>query len=187
MIPLGNTGGGGGKELPLDTVNNQGVVYWLGTNKGTSTYTNAHNLGVVTCSWIGNGTGVPADTVNRNVSGENVHTTSTTNSWWKIDIGTSNTNRRLQPTYMRCKNRSLTDQTPINGIVQGSNDDTNWTTVGGFTSGVFSAAADSWTTLQLSPTLGAFRYFKLQLTSTNTNATWYLCIAEYELFGLLSE
>lgn len=186
MIPLCNIGLGG-KNLPLDETENKGVVYWIGTQCGTASFTNPHTAGYVTASWVGNGSGVPADTVDRYEAGANVYTANIANSWWKIDLGTNNPSRRLAATHMRCKNRSTyNDQVPTNGSIHGSNDDATWTLLGGFTTGFWNGNVNVWNTISLNQSLGAFRYFRYRFDTANSNAAWYICIQEYELFGFFT-
>jgi hypothetical protein len=184
MITLGNVGIGG-KSLPLDTVDNKGVVWWVGTSRETSSFANPHLAGSMTASWIGNGTGVPSDTINRVAA--NTHTSNAANAWWKLDISTTG-NRLLAPTYMRVQSRAgYNDQAINTAAIEASNDDTNWTTIGGVTPGQVSPASGTWSTIQLTPIYGAFRYFRFTLTSLNASGYWYLCLCEYELFGTLYE
>lgn len=117
-------------------------------------------------SWIGTGSGT---------------------DWIKIDLGSGVANTLVAYSFV-C---AITNRAPKNWTMEGSNDDSSWTTVDtrtnitGWKPGTYSAVSGSdfeIRTFFLSAESAGYRYYRLNITANNGDAT-YTQITEIYLFG----
>eukprot|EP00927_Polykrikos_kofoidii_P002886 TRINITY_DN11153_c2_g1_i1.p1 TRINITY_DN11153_c2_g1~~TRINITY_DN11153_c2_g1_i1.p1 ORF type:complete len:2849 (+),score=400.83 TRINITY_DN11153_c2_g1_i1:249-8549(+) len=176
--------------LPKQPFDKKGVLYWLGTNRGKTNWSNPFTSGVV---------GVVASTEdNRSYPMGSVvsHTPATwysknaQNQWIYIDLGA---NLRLKANYYcyRTVDTAATTQTVRNWELQGSIDASDWKTLIRHVSEAVLAQRSSshsagWEIPRVaSPGGKGFRYFRIFQFGPNVDNKHYLACGGLELYGVL--
>jgi hypothetical protein len=90
--------------------------------------------------------------------------------WIRVDLGSS---RSLTSVVIDWEAANAANYT-----VQGSNDDTNWTTLRTFTSGTFGNRTDT------HPVSGSYRYVRVNATQRSVNNNWGYSIFELKVYAL---
>lgn len=178
----GSTATGGSSGVQLNYVSDgdaNGVFYYLGTNKGNTSWSNpSGNTLVVSASSIGYGD--PSSLVNR--QGDKFWTANSGNSWVKFHIqrGKFNCN------YYSIKSRTNdSDYYPRNWILQGSNDDNSWTDLNTQVNNTTLTSAGQWLSLPVNIS-GVFSSFRLIQNGLDSSSYDYLCLDEVELYGVFT-
>lgn len=163
-----------------------GVIYFYGTQGLVTTFNNPQLLTppmVVTASGVLGGTEDPLTALTDRAIGH-FYTTNVANSWIKIDLGVG---RSLVLNQYSVRSRSsFAGDWPLQWKLEGSNDDTTWTSVHVFNpvSPAYSGT-DQWRSPAVAGQVTAYRYWKLTQTGANSGGTNYLAIGEIELYGSL--
>jgi len=166
----------GVKELTF-TVDgdNNGLCYFLGTNRSTTIWQNPHNNSlVISASAIGFGS--PQSLVDRQAS--EFYTPSDPNSWIKLSIF----NGVLKCKYYSLRNRNQNDHYLRTWKLQGSNDDSNWTDIDVHTNNTALNSPSQWLSFPVTSSV-AYKHFRLLMTGQNSSGQHYLCLGEIELYG----
>ena len=171
-------------EIPFSAPGANGIFDWLGRGKDfIGAEANADtDYGFCTASQISIQLGIPADAFDRSVSttGGRVHTTGgTTTDWWKVDMGEGSA---ITPYHFGLRGQGHTNDQPRNFIIQGSNNDSDWTTLA-------TAVADgpgngSWWDQASSDQATAWRYLRVQMTGDNSSGRDFLVFGEFEVWGM---
>lgn len=176
-----------GVYLPLDTVNYQGLIYFLGTNRYSSGFVNPSGISVATSlsSQLDVRSGSYA-TDRASGAALSSHTQNTVSSWWKIDIGLNNTSRRIEPTNLAIRQRQDDPSHLHQSLsIDGSNNDSSWTQIGSVSDGGLAESQGAWNIISLSNS--PVRYIRITQTGVNTTGANYFTVGEVEIFGTVSE
>lgn len=159
-----------------------GLFYWLGTDYGNNFWTNPHTSGKVLISLnaITSNTS-PATLVDRVSS--TIYNDGTLNGFIKTDIGVK---RKLSVKHYSLRNGSRGFNTPRNWRLEGSNNDTDWTLLKEHISDTtISTVANSWGSWSVN-SIEAYRYLRLMITNSNSDASRYWELGEIEFYGDLT-
>lgn len=173
-----------GAGEPFDS---SGVLYWLGTSRGTAPYENPHHSGAVTCKW--SSIGAERLSLGNIVSHTPSYawTKNSQHSWMQVDLGEG---LRLRPNYYcyRGCSQDATTQPPRNWELQGSTDEETWTVLRSHVDDeairVGSAAESSAWDVKAKE---AYRYLRIQQVGPNGSRQHYLACGGIEFYGTLFE
>eukprot|EP00927_Polykrikos_kofoidii_P015577 TRINITY_DN16936_c0_g1_i2.p1 TRINITY_DN16936_c0_g1~~TRINITY_DN16936_c0_g1_i2.p1 ORF type:complete len:1336 (-),score=148.31 TRINITY_DN16936_c0_g1_i2:329-4102(-) len=164
-----------------------GVLYWLGTKKGTRAYQNPHTSGAVVAKMSSFGGAPDRNKVESLVShtAATVYTENKELSWLSVDLGVD---VRLCPNFyvIRSAKQNATSVPLRNWSFEGSHDDITWTTIRRHSNDTalpvsVSARCAGW---ELS-TSEAFRFFRLYQFGKNGKSNHYCACGGIELYGSL--
>lgn len=157
----------------------EGVIWYQGTEGGTTSFTNPQTTGAIVAtassiyspSW---------DVENLSDRGDAItHTNSVAESWVQIDLGAA---RNLIPSGLSIRQRydsTLHNHRRIK--LEGSNDGTSWALVWQATSDL-ATGAGVWNDIDFTGTT-AHRYFRITQTAADSTGWNYLVLSEIELYG----
>jgi hypothetical protein len=169
-----------------------GLIYYLGTLGGTfmtpvpetgSTVNDGTDLKVSASSYMtySGQNYAPYRAVNR-ATGVHFSNNGDGLGWYKFDFKT----RTLVPNRLSIRSRSDgTGNMLTNFVLEGSNDDSSWTTILSV-SGAGFTAADQWKSWLVSGTT-TWRYLRIRMTAPDSNGANYMTMGEVELYGVLTE
>lgn len=170
-------------QAPVSTGNpRKSAFYLLGTDNYTASYANPHTSGKVA---VTTSTAITyADTIQYGNTVDAV-VGPAAGSWWKVDLNADSSGRQLVLTHLSFRQRVGT-WASYNKMqactIEGSPDDSAWTTLATVTDGGMNEADSSWTDIPLSAGL-AYRYVRLTMNGLDTSGAYYLCIGGIELAG----
>jgi hypothetical protein len=120
-----------------------------------------------------------------NKSDQDFLTQNAANSWIRIDFGTNNASRRITLTGLGLRSRVDNAAHPLNLVIEGSLDNSTWTTIYTWQNIGFTAPYQ-W---RLSPAIGnvtPYRYIRIRQPGTNVGGQNYLGISEINCYGSLN-
>jgi hypothetical protein len=170
-----------------------GVIHWLGTNRGTQSWTNPAGGSIQLLS-SGIGVGQINQLTDRTI--QSWYTTNIQNAWVAVDF---------RDLTVKIDNYSITGRTasslqhfPRNWTLEGSNNVFDWT--------VAAVNAATWTAIDVRTSdatinsegqrytltanqsnANSYRYLRLRQSGLNSNNDTYFTICEIEFFGVVSE
>jgi len=168
---------------PRTTFDNQGLLYWLGQNKGIDAWQNPVTKGLValSCSSAWGGAGPDPSICGL---GNQPHlffwTNNELNGWIRFDIDPRNNSIKFLPTHY-VYGFQTNMWMPRNWNFEGSLDGNHWDmlkvhnndqTIQGASNYMFEVHTDN-----------SYRYFRLHVTGPDSSATNYLGLSAFEMFG----
>lgn len=160
-----------------------GVLYFAGTVFGTISWINPHTLGYVTASASSTFLptfGAPLSELCNRVSGHYC-TQNTASSWIKFDLRAGNSLEVTGWTF-QCRDDISNQQSPVQLLLEGSNNDSTWTTISNPTGLTWSTTGQfrSWT---FAGSGVAYRYLRITQVGVNTSGSNYFIIGDVEFYG----
>lgn len=160
-----------GIYFPLDTVTYSGIVEYVGPANVQATadplYETASNA------------------IDRNAGTEAIAGNGG-NMEWKIDFGYANPNTRVTIDNITIRQRvSSSINLHQAFVVQGSENNSAWTTLETVTDGELTEAQSAWNIVAIGTPFTS-RYIRLRMTGLDTSGNSYFCIGEIEFFGNLT-
>ena len=168
--------------VPFDE---NGVLYYIGTNGKSTSYKNPHDAGYVVSQWssIGLGSSSVAAFVERNNQGEFCATSNVSNSWMSVDLGEK---MRLVVNHFCIRDNWNCRSKLRNWELQSSEDGQTWSVLLVQNSTAFhtsSSVPTNWPVVELKQN-GA-RFFRILQTGPNSNMNQELVCGGIELYGTL--
>lgn len=166
------------RAFPLDTVNNEGLIYWLGTDGGATAFVSPYGGDVlVTVSSSDHpATEGPQHLVDRTATGW--VSSPSAGQWLKVQTVTG----ALQLSALRLRQRTnYSSELFRNLTVHGSNDNSTWTELAQKTD--FAGGMGAWETWDGIGATEAFTYHRITQSGNNSSGSGWFCMAEVELFG----
>jgi hypothetical protein len=160
------------------------VLFFMGQNYGAGAWVNPHTAGLAVVSRSSVIDGTNAEIVDRAIS--YTTTDNIVGEWIKIALPTGVTLVVTDYSIQNGSNGSFSN-TPRNWIVEGSNDDSTWTTIDTKVNDTSIAfALGAWSHFILGATPAAYRYFRFKTTGPNNAGLSYLQVGEIQLYGTLT-
>jgi len=166
----------------------KGILYYLGTNQGTSAWNNPHDSGLVTCSASSVGLGHVRDLVG-DANASDFLTSNVSSSWVQIKL--NNNYEAIPNRYTFSYYTGGGSNKPQNWILEGCTKDGSWiklsTHVRDTSFGQESIPWNSpvsWPILSCSCPVNAFRITQTDKTSSGEN---YLIMKGFEVYGTLNQ
>ncbi|KAK6029560.1 HECT-domain protein [Ostertagia ostertagi] len=163
----------------------QGVIYWLGTNGRTAAdWTNPASIGIVqvTCSDQRQPFGKPEDVLSRDVNPINCHSSDDKNANFTIDLGIF-----LYPTAYTLRHARGYGRSALrNWLLQGSKDKQVWEVLVAHSDDISLGDPGSTATWPIEDdrTKGPFRYLRIAQNGKNSSGqTCYLSVSGFEVYG----
>jgi ankyrin repeat protein len=170
------------QEIKLNA-ENEGILFWLGTNGGTEDWQNPAEKGLVRCACSSKmGNSKPMDAL---CGRETVRcvTQNKPDQWVSIDL----VNKYVVPTaYMLRHYISFDTEALRNWRLEATNDDTNWYILSTHVEDdklKTKGGTYTWELSQLAGLQTPFRRFRISQTGQNSNRHHYLACSGIELFG----
>lgn len=159
-----------------------GVFYYIGTSKGTETWSNPSSKIIFTASSILNGRG-PDKLADRSITEitNDAHTNRENNAWFKVDLGLN----RLVINHYTLQARPGTDQQPRSWKIEGSNDDITYVELDVQNNNPL-LSNGSFYSKPISNQTESYKYYKLTQTGVNSVNDTYFVLGEWELYGTLT-
>jgi E3 ubiquitin-protein ligase HECTD1 len=160
----------------------QGILYYLGTNKGTEEYKNPHDRGIVTASASSVSNGYINQFVDRVSRGVRLYTAPAHGEYFMVDFH----NLLIRPTHYTLTHMS-SDNVPIHWSVYGGNNGTDWT--------LLKSHHDDRSLLKNVNSLEDVSFtwpldvndyyskFKFQHDGMNESNLWYFIVERLEMYG----
>ncbi|KAK0408812.1 hypothetical protein QR680_004174 [Steinernema hermaphroditum] len=163
----------------------EGILYWIGTNGRTTEWVNPASVGVVNvmCS---DGPrqpyGRPQDIVSRDVNAINCHTSDDKNAFFTIDLGVL-----IYPNYYTLRHARGYGQSALrNWILQGSGDGVKWHQIMKHNDDAAlgePGSTASWP-ISVDRELGPFRFIRIKQNGKNASGqTSYISLSGFEIYG----
>jgi hypothetical protein len=163
---------------------NNGILYWLGTQRGTAPYTNPHNSGKVIVSSSSNGAGCDYSHVVCNNSNGTFYTNNASNSFVVIDFRPSNI--EITPTYYTISDGRC-GYSIRSWVLQGSQDGIWWDTIKEHFDDMSiiygSKHTQSWNIECTKP----YSMFRLYSTGPNHMGNHFFAVSGFEIYGTVNE
>ncbi|WKY07585.1 hypothetical protein Q1695_007222 [Nippostrongylus brasiliensis] len=163
----------------------QGVIYWLGTNgRTTADWTNPASIGIVqvTSSDQRQPFGKPEDVLSRDLNPINCHSSDDKNANFTIDLGVF-----LYPTAYTLRHARGYGRSALrNWLLQGSKDKQVWEVLVAHSDDISLGDPGSTATWPIEDdrTKGPFRYLRIAQNGKNSSGqTCYLSISGFEVYG----
>ncbi|CAB3409028.1 unnamed protein product [Caenorhabditis bovis] len=162
----------------------QGIIYWLGTNGGTvSEWTNPATINVVkvTCSDSRQPFGKPEDILSRDDQPINCHTSDDKNSHFTIDLGV-----HVIPTAYSLRHARGYGRSALRSwMIQGSKDKTVWELIHAHKDDQSLGEPGSTATWHFADeNRPAYRYIRLSQNGKNASGhTYYISLSGFEIYG----
>lgn len=156
-----------------------GLFYWLGTNKGTTAWSNPSSQLTYSRQGTGNFNNFP-NLTNRIVNSHPDNTWLETSPYLRVDLGA---NLKLIPNYYSIRSWINNDRLPRNWKIQGSNDATTWTDLDTVANNTTITTNSQWLSRPLSGNT-AYRYLQyLCTTPGDSNNVVEVALSEWEFYG----
>ncbi|NBU23936.1 MAG: hypothetical protein EBS38_08575, partial [Actinobacteria bacterium] len=111
-------------------------------------------------------------------------TNNVSGSWVKVDLGTG---RSLSCSNYSIRNPNVSTDALRNWVLEGSNDDTNWTTVDSRTSDTSLSGSGAWANFTCNQGVTtSFRYWRIRQTGLNSSSQNTLYMGEFTPYGTLT-
>jgi len=160
-----------------------GVLYWLGTQRGTTKYSNPANQGLVVVTRSPDGYGDVANAAGRE-SGLYCYTDNVARSWFQFDL----LKIKIRPIYYSLRHDKFSDSYVRYWVLEGSNDSKEWITLRTHTNDTSIRSANQWASWSVDNIGSSFRYFRIR--QTGINSSWScrdsLTCGGFEMYGLVS-
>ncbi|VDM61213.1 unnamed protein product [Angiostrongylus costaricensis] len=161
----------------------QGIIYWLGTNGRTaSDWTNPASIGIVqvTSSDQRQPFGKPEDVLSRDVNPINCHSSDDRNANFTIDLGIL-----IYPTAYTLRHARGYGRSALrNWLLQGSKDKQVWEVLVAHSDDTSLGDPGSTATWPIEDDRRPFRYFRIAQNGKNSSGqTYYLSISGFEIYG----
>ncbi|PAV66473.1 hypothetical protein WR25_22510 isoform C [Diploscapter pachys] len=172
------------KFIYTSDFDDQGVIYWLGTNGRTREWTNPGTVGVVKVISSDNRQpfGKPEDILSRDISPLNCHTSDDKNANFTIDLGVY-----VYPTSYTLRHARGYGRSALrNWLFQGSKDKQVWEMLVAHLDDASLGDPGSTATwpIEDNQAKGPFRYFRIAQNGKNSsNQTYYLSLSGFEIYG----
>lgn len=164
------------KRLAFDT-NRQGIMWWIGTNGDTESYTKPATVSVTASSTLG--TAYPDKAFDRN--GATIWHSNATGlpAWIQIDLGSKT---KLAPTSFSIRQRYDDTWHMFKTVrLSGSNDGSTWTDIGS-ASTITGESQGAWRDVEAASTT-PYRYLRVSMTELNNLSDTYFTATEIDFFG----
>lgn len=161
-----------------------GLIYYLGTNKLSQTFSNPVESGavVVTESSFINTSTKGKFAFDRNIN--NVfYSANQPGNYLKLNIGDA---RKLKVKGYSMRAIGGTDNALRNWKLQGSDDDANWTDIDS-QSNAASFSNNAWFYKEITGQTTRFKFFRILSNGQDANGNNFLVLNELELYGTLTE
>jgi hypothetical protein len=176
------TGTGTTGETSLTYVSdgdNNGLFYFLGTNRKTQAWQNPQSNGSVIISLSGGVNGDPLSSLtDREPS--SFYGDSSPGCWVKIDLGTT----KLKCNYYSLRNRKIPEYYLRSWKLQGSDNDLDWIDLDSQVSNSTLNSPSQWLSLPVTNNATAFSKFRLLQCGTTSSGYYFICLGEIELYGV---
>ncbi|GMT23830.1 hypothetical protein PFISCL1PPCAC_15127 [Pristionchus fissidentatus] len=167
-----------------------GIIYWLGTNGKTETeWTNPASVGVVVAGSSDSPRqpfGRPEDILSRDSNALNCHTGDDKNSFFSIDMGVL-----MRPSnYTLRHSRGYSRSALRNWLFQGSTDNKHWEVISFHRNDTALTEPGSTATFPVegADKKGPYRYFRISQNGENSSgSTFYLSLSGFEVYGTIEE
>jgi hypothetical protein len=167
-----------------------GIIFYLGSNGGTTAFTNPATTGAVNPIASTTSTGTPPLLTDRQASLWN--TADAGNSWVAWDFA----NNTISLSKYTLRNRSGAGHFPRNWVLEGTNsisafsvaglNAATWTSIDTRVSDSSLLAPSDYYTITINGSTASYRYIRLRQTGLNSNSANFLCLGEIEFYGVLS-
>jgi len=154
----------------------------------TGSFVNPSTLFTMTQSSNLDGTRVAARATD-GAAGDESHTTNSTGGtggasgqWWKVDFGAT---RRMSVTRFGIQGRAVTSHEPRNFQLEGSMDNSSWTTISANSGSTALPGLLTWYSAAATDAT-PWRYIRVRQTGLNASSDNYFVMGEFELWGTLS-
>lgn len=170
-------------SIPLDTVDNEGLVYYLGTSFGTTAFSSPYGgLTIVTANTTDHPeTEGPQHLVDRTSTGWVSQSGGGQHFTIELDYGANAMTFHLSDIRIR-QRTNFTSELFRSLEVFGSNNGTDWTSLD---TASFTGAMGEWETWSGIDDTAAWKYFRVAQVGNNSSGSGWFCVAEVELFGIL--
>uniref|UniRef100_A0A158P7N2 E3 ubiquitin-protein ligase n=1 Tax=Angiostrongylus cantonensis TaxID=6313 RepID=A0A158P7N2_ANGCA len=171
------------KSIYTSDFDEQGIIYWLGTNGRTaSDWTNPASIGIVqvTSSDQRQPFGKPEDVLSRDVNPINCHSSDDRNANFTIDLGIL-----IYPTAYTLRHARGYGRSALrNWLFQGSKDKQVWEVLVAHSDDTSLGDPGSTATWPIEDDRRPFRYFRIAQNGKNSSGqTYYLSISGFEIYG----
>ncbi len=159
-----------------------GILHYLGTANGTRPFINPSLISLVLASSSSLGSSSQSASAITGNQAVRCLTQAVSNSWMQVDFR----NLRVRPTGYALRHYSSWDTEALrNWQLQASNDGTTWDTLSTHVNDTALNSAGAEHFWPLPKLIGAYRYFRILQTGTNSNNHHYLALSGIELHGEL--
>lgn len=156
-----------------------GLIYYLGTNDGTTGFVNPVDLKVIDVFSTPTPSAFAANNLFNRSSSQSFYSNGE-NAYFGVDLKT----KKLAVNYYSLQgNNNSVSEHPRNWKLQGSFDNATWEDVDQQINNTTITAA-TWVSIPVNSEI-AYRYFRILLTGLNSANQHILCVGEWELYGKL--
>jgi hypothetical protein len=161
-----------------------GLFYWLGTNKGTTSWSNPSGQLSYSASIASPPFANYSSLTNRIVD-SHPGNTWIEGAWLRVDLGA---NLRIRPSYISVRSWINNDRLPRNFKIQGSNDGTTFDDLLTVTGDTTITGNSQWLSLAITTPATAYRYLRYLCTSPgSSNNAIEVALGEWEFYGIVSQ
>ena len=162
-----------------DSADTRGILYWLGTNGGTTEWCNPGERELVTVSRSSYGHGKAMDVADRKASW--CSTSNKPNQWWKIDFGDKTAVNVAA--YSLRHGWSGSAGALRNWSLEGSNDNKRWGTLIQHRNDATLNGKYAFATWKVDAGEAYYRYLRVRQTGKNSAGTHALRLCGMEVYG----
>jgi hypothetical protein len=163
----------------------QGLIYWVGTNGCTHPWVNPGQLGLMSITSSDGKSvpyGKPYDIMSRDSEPRNCHTKDRPNSWFAIDLGLWLIPSKYTLRHARGYGKSALREWQL----QGSKDGMNWVTLRAHTQDealVEPGSTHTWEVTPPADSEGGWRHLRILQCGKNAAGKNYLSLSGFEIYG----
>jgi len=159
-----------------------GLLYWLGTQRGTTAYGNPAKQGLVVVTRSSDGDGETSTAAGREPN-LLCYTKNVEGSWYQFDL----LKIQIRPISYSLRHDGVNNAHFLRKwVLEGSNDAIEWIPLRTHDNDTSINSANQWASWSVDNVGSAFRYFRIRLTGQNSSNHFHLVCNGFEMYGLIS-